>query len=78
MELYEAAIQSARTYGFLQYEVIGLELFALFWLTSTSHPKEHVASGYAKRVPNFFQTKKKKKMNFNIAIGIWCKLTEYN
>eukprot|EP00026_Physarum_polycephalum_P000093 Phypoly_transcript_00093.p1 GENE.Phypoly_transcript_00093~~Phypoly_transcript_00093.p1 ORF type:complete len:2228 (+),score=422.82 Phypoly_transcript_00093:105-6788(+) len=46
MELYEAAIQSARAHGFAQYEVLALELFALFWLTATSRPKEHVASGY--------------------------------
>jgi hypothetical protein len=49
MELYEAAIQSTRTHGFAQYEVLGLELFALFWLTATSRPKDHVASGYVKR-----------------------------
>lgn len=46
MELYESAIKSARTHGFAQYEALGLELFALFWLTATSCPKEHVASGY--------------------------------
>jgi hypothetical protein len=45
MELYENAIQSAHSNGFAQYEVVGLELYALFWLTATSHTKEHVASG---------------------------------
>jgi hypothetical protein len=45
MELYESAIQSARTHGFAQYEILGLEMFALFWLTATSRPKEHVAAG---------------------------------
>ena len=49
MELYEAAIQSARANGFVQYEVLSLELYALFWLTSTSRPKEQVASGYDTR-----------------------------
>lgn len=46
MELYENAIQSAKTYGFAQYEAVGLELYALFWLTSTSRSKDQVASGY--------------------------------
>ena len=45
MDLYETAIRSARTHGFAQYEVLGLELFALFWLTATTRPKEQVASG---------------------------------
>ena len=49
MELYEAAIQSARTHGFTQYEIVGLESYALFWLTAPSRPKEQVASGYVRR-----------------------------
>lgn len=46
VELYEAAIQSARTYGFIQYEVLGLELFGLFWLTAPARSKDYVACGY--------------------------------
>lgn len=46
IELYENAIQSAKTYSFQQYEAIGIELFAVFWMTATSRSKDQVASGY--------------------------------
>lgn len=44
IELYELAIEAAHDNGFMQYEVMALELYASFWLTAPPRPKLQVAS----------------------------------